>query len=333
MPRRRPVRVAIVGAGLMGRWHARAARHAGANVALVIDADAARASRLAGEHGARQSTNVDPASLFSGNVSDVDAVHICTPLETHGALARAAIERGVHVLSEKPFMATAAETAEILSHAESRGVIVCPVHQFLFQSGVRRVLGARQMIGPILHVDAIACSAGATGGRDDERDRVAADVLPHPLSLAAAVLDFRVAELAWTVQRPSPGELRATTVAGSATIALLVSMSGRPTTNMLRVIGAHGTAHADLFHGFAVVEHGRVSRAHKIAHPFALAGGVLGAASTNLARRVLSREPAYPGLRTLVAAFYAAVRGDAPPPISPAETLDVAKARDALVVA
>jgi hypothetical protein len=58
---------------------------------------------------------------------------------------------------------------------------------------------------------------------------------------------------------------------------------------------------------------------------------MLGATSENLARRALARETAYPGLSSLVAAFYAAARGEAPPPISPAQTLDVAQARDAVL--
>jgi hypothetical protein len=133
------------------------------------------------------------------------------------------------------------------------------------------------------------------------------------------------------VQRAAPGELRVSATSGAATMSALVSMSGRPTTNSLRVIGARGTAHADLFHGFAVVETGAVSRTRKIVHPFVLAGATLGAAAVNLSRRAFVRESAYPGLRELVAAFHAAVRGGAPSPISPSQTLDIARARDAVL--
>jgi len=326
------VRAAIVGAGLMGRWHARAVEHCGGVVAIVVDADPARAGRLAAEHRARSARSLAEAAASStGGGPAFDVVHICAPLATHAALAREAIDLGAHALVEKPLTATAAETADLLRLADTRGVVLCPVHQFPFQRGMRRALAALPAIGPALHIDAVACSAGADAGVDTARDQVAADILPHPLSLFAALVDQPLAALSWTVQRPAHGELRASALAGDTTLSLLVSMSGRPTVNSLRVIGARGTAHADLFHGFAVVEEGSVSRARKITHPFALAGATLGAAGENLARRAMTRESAYPGLRELVAAFHAAARGEAPPPISAARTLDVARARDTVL--
>ncbi|MGH7617582.1 MAG: Gfo/Idh/MocA family protein, partial [Gemmatimonadaceae bacterium] len=286
MSGRGPVRVAIVGAGLMGRWHAHAVKRAGGAVAASIDPDAERAAQLAATHGARHASSLAEAASENGRAVPFDAVHICTPLGTHDSIARAAIDLGAHVLIEKPLASTGPETRDLLRYAEARGVVLCPVHQFPFQSGVRRLLAARSLIGPIVHVDVVACSAGG-GGDPVAREKVAADILPHPLSLFSSILDRPVAPLAWSVQRSSSGELRASSVAGDATLSLLVSMAGRPTANTLRVIGARGTVHADLFHGFAVVERGTVSRSRKITHPFVFAGATLGVAANNLARRML----------------------------------------------
>jgi hypothetical protein len=109
---------------------------------------------------------------------------------------------------------------------------------------------------------------------------------------------------------------------------MLISLAGRPTRNTLRLVGAGGTAHLDLFHGFSTVESGAVSRSRKIVRPFSHAVTTLGAAAANLARRAATREPAYPGLQRLVEGFYAAVSRGAPPPIDTAEIRDVALARD-----
>ena len=62
-----------------------------------------------------------------------------------------------------------------------------------------------------------------------------------------------------------------------------------------------------------------------------LAGATLAHGFGNLTRRAVARESAYPGLRELVAEFYAAVRDATPPPISAQRILDIALARDVLI--
>jgi predicted dehydrogenase len=321
------IRAAIVGAGLMGRWHARAVEQARGSVVAVIDPNAALAERLASRHGARAVATLSEIATRAR----IDVAHICTPLGTHAVLAREAIGLGMHALVEKPLAHTAGETEDLLRHAAANGRLIWPVHQFPFQRGVRDVVAALPRIAPILHVLAVACSAGAEGGTAELRDRVAVDILPHPLSLFAALLDRPIADASWEARRTRPGELLAIGVAGGVTLSLTVSMAGRPTTNGLRVIGAMGTAHADLFHGFAVIEAGGVSRARKIVHPFAYAGATLARGFGNLTRRAITGESAYPGLRELVAAFYAAIRGQANPPLAARQILDVALARDTII--
>jgi hypothetical protein len=135
------------------------------------------------------------------------------------------------------------------------------------------------------------------------------------------------------VAHSAPGELRCTASGGGLTASILISARGRPTRNTLRVIGEGGTAHLDLFHGFAVLERGSASRSYKIGRPLALAARTFAAAARNLAGRALRGETAYPGLRGLVAAFHRAVRHDWPSPIAPFEALEVARARDELLAA
>lgn len=327
MSARAPLRAAVIGSGLMGRWHAAALRRAGGTVVAIADRDPSCAGALAARHpGARAVADLD-AALAAG----VDVVHICTPTPSHAALAERALTAGRHSIVEKPLAPDAAATAALLHLAETRGRLLCPAHQFLFQAGVLAAARRLPALGRPLHLDLTVCSAGAAGRPEDAQDGLVAEILPHPLALARRLLAAPLADLPWQVARPRPGELRATAVVGDATLSLLVSLHGRPTANALRLIAERGTIHADLFHGYALVEGGAASRARKVAHPFLLAASTLGAASANLARRAAAREPAYPGLRQLIAACYAAVRGVAPPPIAPTEVLDVAAARDALL--
>ena len=320
---------AIVGAGLMGRWHAHAVRRLGGRVAIVVDTRPERAAALARRVGSASSERLDPARVAELGA----AAHVCTPLETHTEVVTSLVDAGLHVLVEKPLAESSAETAQLLALADTRGVLLCPVHQFPFQEGVRRLVASLENLGPVRHVDYVACTAGAAGLGEDARDALVADILPHPLSLFARILGVAVDGLQWRLSRPHAGELRAFAEAGEADVGVLVSTHGRPTTNRLQVIGEGGTATADLFHGFAVVQPGDVSRGRKIAQPFALGLATVGGASANLARRAARREPAYPGLRELVRSFYDAIAGGAPPPIPTAETLAVARARERILAA
>jgi myo-inositol 2-dehydrogenase/D-chiro-inositol 1-dehydrogenase len=96
----RPLRVGVVGVGLMGSDHAQrlARRTAGASLAGVTDPDTARASELA----QRLSTVVhdDPDSLIAS--PDVDAVVLASPGFVHADQVRACLEHGKPVLCEKP---------------------------------------------------------------------------------------------------------------------------------------------------------------------------------------------------------------------------------------
>jgi hypothetical protein len=176
-------------------------------------------------------------------------------------------------------------------------------------------------------VDTLICSAGAKSGVQDA-DLVAADILPGPLSLIARLLPGAVGVADWRIEHPAKGELRANTSVGKASASMLISLNGRPTVNALRLIGQRGSAQVDLFHGFCVLEHGTVSRAQKIAHPFVQSGATLFSAATNLISRAARRESAYPGLRELIRRFYEALSTRGKPPVSASEVLEVAAARD-----
>jgi myo-inositol 2-dehydrogenase / D-chiro-inositol 1-dehydrogenase len=94
-----PRRVLLLGAGRIGRVHARAVSQAhGAVLAGVYDTDAARAAELACSHDTRPVASLDQA-LASGGL---DAVVIGTSSDSHVDLVRRAARAGLHVFCEKP---------------------------------------------------------------------------------------------------------------------------------------------------------------------------------------------------------------------------------------
>jgi predicted dehydrogenase len=311
----------------MGRWHADAVFRIGVTISAIVDSDPRKAAQLL-----RRYPQAKAVPTLAGVVADglADVIHICTPAETHQALAQQGLEAGLHSIVEKPLTETAETTSDLLRLAESKSLLLCPVHQFLFQSGVLRAQAAIDKIGPLLHVDTLICSAGAQSGAQDA-DLVAADILPGPLSLLARLLPGAVRVADWRVEHPAKGELRASTSVGKVSASMLISLNGRPTVNALRLIAERGSAQVDLFHGFCVLEHGTISRAHKIAHPFLQSGATLFSAATNLISRAARRESAYPGLRELIRRFYEALRTKGKPPISAPETLEVAEVRDKIL--
>jgi predicted dehydrogenase len=323
------IRAAVVGAGLMGRWHAHAIRHAGGRVAAIVDADLRRGEALAQRLPGKPVVVRDIGYLLSKH--PVDIVHVCTPVESHEAVTGAALLAGAHVLVEKPLAPDCATVEMLHARATEQGVLLCPVHQFLFQPGVLSAAEWLGELGPIRHFELVACSAGAGQGSSEARERVALDILPHGLALARRLLGSAWLESGWYTAPGEAGEIRASTACGSTSISMTVSMRARPTENSLTIRCDGGTVRANLYHGYASLERGTVSRFDKLARPFAGAALVLGAASENLARRVLRAESAYPGLRELVARFYQATTGACAPPIGAAESIDVARARDRLV--
>src|SRR5258708_7563825 len=93
------LRVAIVGAGLMGRWHGYYARRCGAGVVGVMDRDPAASERLSAScPGCR---SFDDLSSMLREVRPA-VVHVCTPSATHGQIADTSLRAGAHLLIEKP---------------------------------------------------------------------------------------------------------------------------------------------------------------------------------------------------------------------------------------
>lgn len=107
------LRVAVIGAGIMGADHARilANEVPGAILQVVCDADAARAGKIAAETGA-QSASSDPQAVIAD--TSVDAVLIASPDATHGPLTLAAIAAGKPTLCEKPLAPTSKECLQVI---------------------------------------------------------------------------------------------------------------------------------------------------------------------------------------------------------------------------
>ena len=111
------LRIAVIGAGRIGRIHAaNVAAARGATLAGVADFVEEAAASLAAELGTRTAS---AASLLTA--PDVDAVLICSPTDTHADYIEAACGAGKAVFCEKPVDLASARIRACLSTVEASG--------------------------------------------------------------------------------------------------------------------------------------------------------------------------------------------------------------------
>ena len=117
------VRIAVIGAGLMGADHARIVAEdlPGAQLQVVCDMDAGRAKRVADDLSA-QDVASDPEAVIAR--ADVDAVIIASPDFTHAPLSLACIRAGKRVLCEKPLSQSVAECLAVMQAEQAAGARV-----------------------------------------------------------------------------------------------------------------------------------------------------------------------------------------------------------------
>ena len=119
------IRAAVVGVGAIGRQHARVYSDIdGVQLDGVADPQSERRESIARRYGVR--AYADHQALLAAEPLDV--VSVAVPTVQHLAVALAALERGVHVLIEKPIAHSVSEADEMIAAAASRGLVLTVGH-------------------------------------------------------------------------------------------------------------------------------------------------------------------------------------------------------------
>jgi predicted dehydrogenase len=119
MPINDPLGCAIIGSGMIARYHAAAiAATPGARLVAMAASSPARASAAAAAFG------VPCHHSLAGLLADpaIDIVTICTPSGMHAAQAIAAARTGKHVLVEKPLALSLADADAMIAACDAAGV-------------------------------------------------------------------------------------------------------------------------------------------------------------------------------------------------------------------
>ena len=113
------IRTAVVGVGYLGQFHAeKYAMLPNSELVAVVDADRERAAMVAEKVGSSACTD------YREIIDRVDAVSVVVPTRFHFEVARAFLEKGVHVLLEKPITTTLSEAEELIRIAAARKAVL-----------------------------------------------------------------------------------------------------------------------------------------------------------------------------------------------------------------
>ncbi|MGQ0511930.1 MAG: Gfo/Idh/MocA family protein [Betaproteobacteria bacterium] len=170
------LRVAVIGAGHMGRYHAgKLAACEGARLVAVVDPDAAQAGALA------RKLDCAAHAGYRDIVGKVDAVVIATPTEHHHEIGLACLAGGAHVLVEKPLALTVAQADELIAAARRAGRVLQTGHVQRYSTAFQAL--AARMDRP-LYIDAERLAGFKQRGTDVD---VVLDLMIHDLDLALAL--------------------------------------------------------------------------------------------------------------------------------------------------
>lgn len=105
--------------------------------ALADTCEARRAAARRAMPGARVYS--DHRSLLDAEASRLDFIDIATPPCDHAEIAHAALDRGLHVLCEKPLAASFHNARSMLDHAERARRVIMPCHNYRHAPVVKEV--------------------------------------------------------------------------------------------------------------------------------------------------------------------------------------------------
>ena len=321
-------RAGMVGAGNICEFHVAAVKKLAPDVELVgiTDLDAARAQANAEKWGTTAYKDLDALIAAGANV-----IHVLTPPAAHARVAIAALERGCHVLIEKPVAEDADEARKIGALATQKGLIASVNHSLLYDPQVKRALDAvaAGALGEVVSVDILRGSEYPPyeGGPLPPWYRDAGypfrDIGVHCLYLMQALMGpIEAVDADWSSLGGDPNlafdEWRALVRCKRGLGQFQLTYNTRPMQSQLIIHGTKSVLRVDLF----AMYHGKKSNtplpkaAERLVNAFVDSIGPMIDVPINVWKFVRKEVQAYQGLRDLVTEFYRRLAAGEPPPVS-----------------
>jgi predicted dehydrogenase len=178
------LRLAVVGVGHLGRHHARVASSlAGFRVVGVHDHHPGRAAEVAGEF------SLPVLADFDGVAREAEAVVVATPTVTHAEVSHFFLDRGLHVLVEKPMTANLAEADDLVARARKASRVLQVGHVERYNPAIEAALSL--VVSPrFIEVHRL----GVFTARSLDVD-VVLDLMIHDLQIVSAFVGRPVREI------------------------------------------------------------------------------------------------------------------------------------------
>lgn len=175
------LRIAVVGAGRLGGFHAqKAAANPQLDLVGIVDPSTAARDRVAAECDTKGYADYKPL------LDQIDAAIVAAPTSLHFPIVNDLLAAGKHVLSEKPLCPTADESSQLVETAEKNGVILQVGHVERFSPALEAV---RPNLVDAKYIEAVR-SSGFTFRSMDVG--VVLDLMIHDIDLVLSMVDSPV---------------------------------------------------------------------------------------------------------------------------------------------
>ncbi|MEO7679931.1 MAG: NAD-dependent epimerase/dehydratase family protein, partial [Sphingomonas sp.] len=251
------LRVAVIGAGYVARYHIMALRRLDfVEIIAICDLNTVLATALAKTYGI-DTVLSNPAQL---EAMKPDAVYVLTPPSSHCALALQALDMGAHVFVEKPMAESVAECDAMIERAREKKLVLSVDHSDLYDPVIMQALQEVKSgaCGDVVAVDVLRSSdyppyaGGPLPGMVKQGSYPFRDLGVHGLYVLEALLGpIERLDVHYRATGTAPNlkfdEWNANASTAHGVGRLLLSWNVRPMQNRLIVHCTRGIIEADRF--------------------------------------------------------------------------------------
>lgn len=341
------MKVALIGGGGIARVHGPLiVNEPDATLVGIADTDMARAKLLAAElNGCAAYT--DAAAMIDAMRPDV--VHVLVPPQYHADVSIMAMDKGCHVLVEKPMAMSLAEAESMIEAAKRNDVKLCVNHSLLYEDVIRRgrELAASGAIGEVISVEVSYVYDGKRNPALLEpgaqhwywayrlNGGLLQDLMPHAASVIMEYMPEVEDVHAVSVDRgllPSgwPDEVRVLLGSQGVTGYVSISLNQKPDSVKMTLKGDRGSIEADAFDNSLVLRRksGLPRAVDRGFSGFRIGRQYLSASFGNLYSFGRGRIDKSQGIGPVISQFYETLRRGEDPPIPMEQGLHVVQLID-----